>query len=437
MMNRAIFLFGVLALLVLCAGCAEEIEAPSAPWAGHEGQLVPVRDAFATAMNPDDGDDDDGDDDDGDDEYYYVYLPDGYSESGDPYPVVYMLHGYGGDEDFYPAIFGLTDAADAMIAAGEIDPIVLVFPNGDNAFGGSFYTDSPHEAVGDAATHIMNVIGEIEADPQFNVGTTPELKAITGLSMGGYGALSLAMDNPDTWGYVAVASAPVSFWGTKTLDPGDDTYAGIEELLPTILAQTGFSPDSTWDPANPNPGVMQAFQDSLNPELGPPTSMMFAMAAAFSPVTNPDDPGPTAHAATGVKLPIGLDGEIYMPVWEQWLARDIVTRLISLDPNINDAASLATFELYLTVGLDDDLGLQGAHQVLAGTPPDGEGVLHGVGFPAEENRYYGDPVDIDGDDEIDQYRVPGPFGGIRAGHIELTQAEFRLILAWCSEKFAE
>jgi len=382
-------MIGLLALLLLIAGCAEEIKAPADPVISG-GTLTPVLDAFATAMT-------------GADAYYYVYLPDGYNDGGDPYPVVYMLHGFGGDENYFPAIFGLTTAVDELIAAGDLDPMVLVFPNAGNAFGGSFYTNGLHPAVGPAADHIVenvdnlfiSVMEEVEAN--YHVATEATGKGICGASMGGYGTLNIALDNPGMFGYVGVNSAPVAFWGTRTIDPTDLTYSGIEELLPYILDETGYDPD------NDTP---EDYHAKIVPsEDKPLTSMMYAMGAAFSPTTVPGE----TSTALGVDLPIGLDGEIYMPVWELWLTHDILYRTVVQDIS-NQAASFATFDLYMCVGLEDDLGLYGAHQVL-------EGTLAALDMAPEVSRYFASDA------------------GIPAGHVEFTSPEFLLMLEWFDGKF--
>ncbi len=63
---------------------------------------------------------------------YFVYLPVGYAESGKRYPVLYMLHGYGGSNTEWIG-YGLPETADHMMNAGEIPPMILVLPQGDQA----------------------------------------------------------------------------------------------------------------------------------------------------------------------------------------------------------------------------------------------------------------------------------------------------------------
>ena len=57
-----------------------------------------------------------------------MYTPEGYDPGAvDPYPTVYFLHGANAD---YTCCHDLIEAADSLIAAGLIDPIVLVKPDG-------------------------------------------------------------------------------------------------------------------------------------------------------------------------------------------------------------------------------------------------------------------------------------------------------------------
>ena len=60
---------------------------------------------------------------------YMVFLPAGYNETYRRYPVLYMLHGVAGDATEWQSI-GLLEAADRMIQDGEIEPMLIVLPNG-------------------------------------------------------------------------------------------------------------------------------------------------------------------------------------------------------------------------------------------------------------------------------------------------------------------
>src|SRR5437762_14021018 len=60
---------------------------------------------------------------------YLVYLPPGYVTGSRRYSVLYMLHGLGGSDSEWRGI-GLLDAADAMIRAHQIAPLIIVLPQG-------------------------------------------------------------------------------------------------------------------------------------------------------------------------------------------------------------------------------------------------------------------------------------------------------------------
>src|SRR3712207_1578851 len=60
---------------------------------------------------------------------YRIMLPGGYDTSSRRYSVLYMLHGVAGDSSEWQSI-GLLDAADRMMHRGEIDPFLIVLPNG-------------------------------------------------------------------------------------------------------------------------------------------------------------------------------------------------------------------------------------------------------------------------------------------------------------------
>lgn len=132
--------------------------------------------------------------------HYLVYLPAGYTTSTRRYPSLYMLHGVAGDSREWPDI-GIPDAADRLIEAGEIEPLVIVFPYADasyyvnNATGGRRWQDYLVQDV------LASVDGTYRTIPR------PGSRAIGGLSMGGDGALQLAMRFPNLFG-VAGAHSP-------------------------------------------------------------------------------------------------------------------------------------------------------------------------------------------------------------------------------------
>ena len=124
---------------------------------------------------------------------YSIYLPPGYAEDRGPYPVVYWLHGRGGNEgDVRPAA-----ALDRAIASGASTPMVLVTANGGTASG---YIDNPATDVMGESVVIDELIPHIEAN--YGVSTVREGRGIGGFSMGGGGAVRLAIRHPRSFGAV-------------------------------------------------------------------------------------------------------------------------------------------------------------------------------------------------------------------------------------------
>ena len=117
-----------------------------------------------------------------------VIFPDNSDVPG-PYPVLYLLGGMADDHTIWCRQTSIERYIQDL-------PLVAVMPSG----GRGWYTDA---VVGEAyEQHIMkDVIGFVERT--LNVRTDREGRAITGLSMGGYGAMKLALKYPDVFGSVA------------------------------------------------------------------------------------------------------------------------------------------------------------------------------------------------------------------------------------------
>jgi S-formylglutathione hydrolase FrmB len=125
-----------------------------------------------------------------------IYLPPTYDISDRRYPVVYYLPGYS-DSDM--SVIALPDGVDSLIRKGAIPEMIIVIANGRNELDGSFYVNSP--VTGNWEDFIaVDVVNYVDA----NYRTIPEADArgISGHSMGGFGALNIAMHRPDVFSAV-------------------------------------------------------------------------------------------------------------------------------------------------------------------------------------------------------------------------------------------
>jgi S-formylglutathione hydrolase FrmB len=192
----------------------------------------------------------------------FVYLPPGYDdEPNRRYPVLYLLHGVLDSPEVWvePVYDGMTIQAtmDSLIAAGEIGPSIVVMPNGRNAYGGSYYANSP--VTGGWADYIArDVVAHVDA--VYRTIAVRESRAILGHSMGGLGAIRLSMDYPEVFS-VAWAMNPCclcclesdiqpdpELWSRmETYRSADEMWVALEEgddIWPLILAgvSAAFAP---------------------------------------------------------------------------------------------------------------------------------------------------------------------------------------------------
>ncbi|NDV64359.1 alpha/beta hydrolase family protein [Bacteroides sp. 224] len=125
-----------------------------------------------------------------------VITPD--NESVTAFPVVYLLHGYGGNEMSW-----IHSKANIPLLADQFQ-VIIVCPDGKN----SWYWDSPKDSSYKYETFISK---ELITYIDFNYPTIPskEKRAITGLSMGGHGAMWNAIRHTDIFGAVGSMSGGV------------------------------------------------------------------------------------------------------------------------------------------------------------------------------------------------------------------------------------
>src|SRR5512142_1668358 len=135
-----------------------------------------------------------------------AYLPPAHG--GAPLPSVTFLHGFAGTARGWTSasVFAPTvpERLDALVASGEIPPVVGVFPDGATALGGTQWTNAP--AVGRYQDYVAE---DVRAAVEARLGTLArrEARAVVGKSSGGYGALCLGRDRPDVFALVG-AHAP-------------------------------------------------------------------------------------------------------------------------------------------------------------------------------------------------------------------------------------
>jgi S-formylglutathione hydrolase FrmB len=151
----------------------------------------------------------------GRDLHYAIYLPDGL-EAAAPVPVIYLLHGADGHAVDWIDRGHLRETADRLIATHALPRVIIVVPEAEN----SWYVDSPPDSgAGAMGTAIAEDLpGWIEQ--HYPVLAGRQGRAIAGNSMGGFGALRLALAEPQRWAAAAALSG--AFWNWLTPDMAVD-----------------------------------------------------------------------------------------------------------------------------------------------------------------------------------------------------------------------
>lgn len=132
---------------------------------------------------------------------YAVYLPPGFPSSEKQYPVLYLLHGFGSHHRTWITEGNLKETADFSIRSGFLPPAVIVLPDA----GTSWNINDCRGKYRWEDMFLMEFIPYIEA--QYHISRNPDHRAIGGLSMGGYGAIVLALKHPDIFHLVLAMSA--------------------------------------------------------------------------------------------------------------------------------------------------------------------------------------------------------------------------------------
>ncbi len=135
----------------------------------------------------------------------YVYAPPGYDENqSEKYPVLYILHGGGEDQTGW-ATQGKTDLIiDNLIAAKKAKPMVVVMMDGNLSSGGigGFGEQALKNFENELKDYVIPFV-----EKNFRVNTTPDQRALAGLSMGGIQTLYAGVRNHNMFSHLGVFSS--------------------------------------------------------------------------------------------------------------------------------------------------------------------------------------------------------------------------------------
>jgi len=205
-----------------------------------------------------------------------VWLPPSYATQPQKrFPVAYYLHGAFGDETNWLNVGRLATTLDSLVAAGTPEMIV-VMPDGDDGFystwnflgdwPGCRRSRPPNAESADAYCvpwpHydeyiVRDLVGYI--DRRYRTVADRRQRGIAGLSMGGYGAITLALAYPEVFSAAASHSgvlAPLKGGGRLPVPEGrfdvDSLRASWAPSLWAIVAPVFGKDSMSWSAREPS-----------------------------------------------------------------------------------------------------------------------------------------------------------------------------------------
>jgi S-formylglutathione hydrolase FrmB len=301
-----------------------------------------------------------------------VYLPAGYNESNRRYAVIYFLHGFYMNDSLQLLFTSFKDLLDEAIVEKKIQPVIVVFPNSETHFKGSFYTNSP--LTGNWADFIgRDVVNYI--DNNFRTIPDRNSRGLAGHSMGGNGALKIGMLYSKVFGSVYALSPAVLNWSNeisvdnpvfKTVDTLKDE-SPLKDVLLNPFADT----------------TMRGFY----------TVLMIDLGRTYSPAEN-KKPFQAQMPATynGDKIEVHPD---IKKLWEKNFTLNLV------DSHVKDLKSLS--------GIKFDWGTEEENAHIPVTCMELEKKLDGYGVKYEAETYVGHHSDKIGGKKGRVYTAMLPF----------------------------
>lgn len=165
--------------------------------------------------------------------HYCVYLPASYDATASKhpaptYPVLYFLHGLGDNEQTLFNSGGWT-LLDDLRQQHKLGEFLIVAPEGRQ----SFYINSADGSVRYSDFFVTEFIPHIEG--KYHVGKGREKRAISGISMGGYGALRFAFAHSELFSAVSAQSAALLSETPQELNTAARSGSPTGKMLGTVF----------------------------------------------------------------------------------------------------------------------------------------------------------------------------------------------------------
>lgn len=191
-----------------------------------------------------------------------IYLPPGYDAGKSlRYPVLYLLHGFSTRSVLPDWTEVIQDSMDDFLSHYPQKKMIVVIPNGRNDASGSYWVDS--SVGGKWESFVSNVLPPY-VDLHFRTIPSARSRAIVGHSMGGFGALRIAMRHSDVFG-VAYAISPCCLDFVKDLASSNAAWREVLAFRSMKDVTRAIKDNEFW------PTALEALAIALTPDAGKPT----------------------------------------------------------------------------------------------------------------------------------------------------------------------
>ncbi len=167
--------------------------------------------------------------------HYCVLLPASYDSKESKaakrqYPVLYFLHGLGDNEQTLFKTGGWT-VIDDLRQEYKIGEFLIVAPEGKR----SFYINSADGKVPYSDFFLSEFMPHIEG--KFRIRPGREARGISGISMGGYGALHFAFAHPELFSSVSAQSAALITQSPQELNTAEKSRSPLSGMLAVVFGR--------------------------------------------------------------------------------------------------------------------------------------------------------------------------------------------------------
>ena len=233
-----------------------------------------------------------------------VYLPPSYEHSLKCYPVVYLISGYMGFGRINMNVSAYTEniqeRLDRLIRTKKIKEMIVVMPDCFTLYGGNQYINS--RGTGNYEDYLIKEIVPY-VDKNFRTLPKSGSRCVIGKSSGGFGAMWLAMRNPDVFGLMVSHAGDAAFEFCYLPD-FPRCLMGLQRYGKGHKAVQNFIKKELRT-RNKKPGYFY------------PVLLTIGMAAHYSPNLK--------RKEYNFDLPFDINtGEIIPSVWNKWLNYDPV-----------------------------------------------------------------------------------------------------------------